>query len=79
MIELDSSVCLPPRRVNEQEVEREERIDREKREAGDDPRITEMEAIGAQIAPRGTPACPILSSDHLKSDGGWIPSDLRVR
>lgn len=37
-----------------QELEREERIEKEKREGGPDPRILEMEILGAQVAPRGT-------------------------
>lgn len=37
-----------------QELEREERIEKEKREGGPDPRILEMEALGAQVTPRGT-------------------------
>lgn len=40
--------------VNMQEREREMRIEREKAEGGPDPRVVEMEALGAQIAPRGT-------------------------
>lgn len=37
-----------------QESEREQRIEKEKAEGGPDPRIVEMEALGAQVAPRGT-------------------------
>lgn len=36
-----------------QELEREKRIEKEKAEGGPDPRIVEMEALGAQVAPRG--------------------------
>lgn len=48
--------------VNVQELERERRIEREKAEGGPDPRIVEMEALGAQVAPRGT--C-------VAESGGW--------
>lgn len=36
-----------------QELERERRIEKEKAEGGPDPRVIEMDALGAQVAPRG--------------------------
>ncbi|CAN0014895.1 unnamed protein product [Ascophyllum nodosum] len=50
-------------REKARDLERERRIEREKAEGGPDPRIVEMEALGAQVAPRG------LRVSEIKADG----------
>lgn len=54
LIQLSALTLVSAANVNMQELEREIRIEKEKAEGGPDPRVAEMEALSAQISPKGT-------------------------